>query len=676
MAKKKNPEEEEVKAESEVEVDAEAEEEEMIAPDSGPEEFISLPPDEEVLRLRKLPVKDLIDELFFSRQRLKNFLLERGVPVPEAVFVDESHKSLLDLGTSVYIESFSRREILSVPENAEAVNSTVKSFVMLFDSLISTNAFEEVMVSVEGVDEVMTVKQLLEDYDNSKVEEDKKVVVSIHDLRDQLEALIDEDSSGNKNLDDIDDDAIAATREMGDNEGITYRSKVGEGSYAFSEFSPFISEEMFNNLFSEEQANDEEGEAGDGFSDESELGDDAVFSDESELDEEESAGVAGGGGITDDMEVGDGPVFDDKSDVDKVDTTFASFDEKEPSEDDSEDEVAFDDFDSFDEKSAEINMTDSEGAISEDDIDTLMAAGSNKNVNNNAKMSADDIEAMMAEAEDVEVPAVKDEKVSADDIEAMMAEASEEDSSQDISVSEKDSSTESVPDANWEKTVEAKMKSAYDDSLISIDAQGADAGKVEKASVDDIDAMMAEAKAPSTAKVEKVSVDDIDAMMAEAKAPSTAKDEKVSADDIDAMMAEAKAPSTAKDEKVSADDIEAMMAEAQGEDSSLATPAPEEDSSKKSAPDENWEKTVEAKTKSAYNDSLITISGAESFDKDISGSSTKVKDPSEAVSMDKLVDFDTTIAPDEDWERTVNAKTKKEYEDDLINIQKIQEKLK
>ena len=34
----------------------------MIAPDSGPEEFISLPPDEEVLRLRKLPVKDLIDE--------------------------------------------------------------------------------------------------------------------------------------------------------------------------------------------------------------------------------------------------------------------------------------------------------------------------------------------------------------------------------------------------------------------------------------------------------------------------------------------------------------------------------------------------------------------------------------------------------------------------------------
>ncbi len=676
MAKKENPEEEVV----------EAEEDELIHPDIEPDEFISLPPEEEVLRLRKLPVKDLIDELFFSRQRLKNFLQERGVPVPESVFADESHKNLLDLGTSVYIESFSRREILSVPENTEAVNSTVKSFVMLFDSLISTNAFEEVMVSVEGVEEVMTVKQLLEDYDNSKVEEEKKVVVSVHDLRDQLEALIDEDSSGNKNLDDIDDDAIAATREMGDGAGLTYHSKVGEGSYAFSEYSPFISEEMYNNLFSEEQeGNDEEDEAvnegeasGEVFSDESEVEDGEIFSDESEVEDGEV--------FSDESEVEDGEVFSDESEVDE--SAFAPFDQTGASDDDLEDEVSFDDFESFDEKSAEINMADGDEAISEDDIDTLLAAGPSKKVNEKAKMSEDDIEAMMAEAGGAAKPAAKDEKVSEDDIEAMMAEAGgaakpaakdEKVSADDIEAMMAEAGDAAKPEAKDEKV------SADDIEAMMAEAGGAakPAAKDEKVSADDIEAMMAEAggAAKPAAKDEKVSADDIEAMMAEAGGATkpAAKDEKVSADAIEAMMAEAGGATkpAAKDKKVSADDIEAMMAEAsENGKASEASPAPEKDSAIKAVPDVNWEKTVDAKTKNSYNDGLISISGAGDFDKNISGSSTKVKDPSEAVSMDKLVDFDTQAAPDEDWEKTVIAKTKHEYDDDLINIRKIQEKLK
>lgn len=215
------------------------------------EEYLTLPPEEEIARLCKLKVPDLINELFFARQRLKTFLEDKGIPVPEFSLDALSHKNLLDLASSAYIESFTRESINSVGSDVEAVNSSVKSFVILFDSLISTNAFEEVSVSVEGMDEVITVKQLLEDYDNNRIDEEKKVVVTVKDLRDQLEALVDEDSSGNKSFEDIDDDDIAATRETGtgEDEGMVFQSKLGEGLYSSSQFSPFITQEVFDNLF-------------------------------------------------------------------------------------------------------------------------------------------------------------------------------------------------------------------------------------------------------------------------------------------------------------------------------------------------------------------------------------------------------------------------------------------
>jgi hypothetical protein len=433
------------------------------------DDYISLPPEEEILRLRKLQVNDLITELFFARQRLKNFLQERGIAVPETIFEDETHKNLLDLNASVYINNFTRREILNIPDGANAVNSTVKSFVMLFDSLISTNAFEEVLVSVEGVDEVITVKQLLEDYDNNKVDEEKKVVVAVHDLRDQLEALIDENSSGNKNFENIDDDAIAATRELGaDGVEKLFDSKLGEGGYAFSEYSPFISQEMFNSMFSELQFAGQE-------------------------DDKPAKNTEGL--LDDSTEIGEDIVFDDSTDIEEIEEAVPG----------GADDEVFEDFDSFEEKSDEKLDIAGDAEMSEDDIEAMLKAGQadNETVSENDidalfngdddddNMSDDDIEDMLAGNDAVSAePTMEEEDAkpfTSDDIEAMVAEAAAKRASGDFdedisgsSTSVKDPGkavsmdaldnfeTMASPDEDWENTVKKKTKHAYNDGIIAI----------------------------------------------------------------------------------------------------------------------------------------------------------------------------------------------------------------
>ena len=454
------------------------------------EDYISLPPEEEILRLRKLQVNDLITELFFARQRLKNFLQERGIAVPETIFEDETHKNLLDLNASVYINSFTRREILNIPDGANAVNSTVKSFVMLFDSLISTNAFEEVLVSVEGVDEVITVKQLLEDYDSNKVDEEKKVVVAVHDLRDQLEALIDENSSGNKNFENVDDDAIAATRELGaDGVEKLFDSKLGEGGYAFSEYSPFISQEMFNSMFSELQSmgsdDDKSGRNKDGLLDDStDIGEDKVFDDTTEIEEAEAAAALANGANNEVFE--DFESFEEKSD-EKLDIAG----DAEMSEDDIE-------------AMLKAGQGDNE-AVSEDDIDALFSADDDDEDDEDDEddddddddddatksMSEDDIEAMLAGNGVLSAEPVTEDQDSkpftGDDIEAMVAEAaakraaggfdedisgsstSVKDPGQAVSMDALDSlETMASPDDDWENTVKNKTKHAYNDGIIAI----------------------------------------------------------------------------------------------------------------------------------------------------------------------------------------------------------------
>jgi len=223
---------------------------------SAPTSAMLASPEDEFQRLRKLSTADLVNELFFARQKLRTFLEEKGIPVPELTLDTETHKTLLDLTSSVFLENFSRSSIRSIGEDVESVNSSVKSFVMLFDSLISTNSFEQVMVSVEGSDEPCTVKKLLEDYDNNRVDEDRKVVISVHDLHAQLGALIDEDSSGNKTFDDVADTAIAETRNTQNAEsGKTYHSRLGQGAFSFGEYSPFISQEAYDSLFSAQAEN-------------------------------------------------------------------------------------------------------------------------------------------------------------------------------------------------------------------------------------------------------------------------------------------------------------------------------------------------------------------------------------------------------------------------------------
>ena len=230
----------------------------VTAESASSEDYVSLPPEEEILRLRKLQVGDLINELYFARQRLKNFMQERGIRVPEFSFGEDPNKGALDFASAKFIDNFSREAILGIKEDVDSVQSSVKSFVVLFDSLITTNAFEEVSVSVEGNDRIHMVKDLLEEYDNNRIDEDKRVVVAVKDLRDQLETLIDEDSSGVKNFEDVDDDDIAATRETGEAGG--YQSKLGEGGFAFGKYSPFISQDVFDNLFSEHFAGSDDDE--------------------------------------------------------------------------------------------------------------------------------------------------------------------------------------------------------------------------------------------------------------------------------------------------------------------------------------------------------------------------------------------------------------------------------
>ncbi|MBN2641349.1 MAG: hypothetical protein JXR78_06840 [Victivallales bacterium] len=494
------------------------------------DDYISLPPEEEILRLRKLQVNDLITELFFARQRLKNFLQERGIAVPETIFEDETHKNLLDLNASVYINNFTRREILNIPDSANAVNSTVKSFVMLFDSLISTNAFEEVLVSVEGVDEVITVKQLLEDYDSNKVDEEKKVVVAVHDLRDQLEALIDENSSGNKNFENIDDDAIAATRELGaDGVEKLFDSKLGEGGYAFSEYSPFISQEMFNSMFSELQFTGQE--------------------------DDKSAKNAEGL-LDDSTEIGEDIVFDDSTDIEEIEEVVPGG---------AADEV-FEDFDSFEEKSDEKLDIAGDAEMSEDDIEAMLKAGQA----DNETVSENDIDALFNGDDDDD----DDDNISEDDIEDMLA-------GNDVLSAEPDDATKNM------------------------------------------------------------SEDDIEAMLAGNDAVSTEPDDAT--------------------KNMSEDDIEAMLA---GNDTVSAEPTMEEEDAKPFTSDDIEAMVAEAAAKRASGD----------FDEDISGSSTSVKDPGQAVSMDALDNFETMASPDEDWENTIKKKTKHAYNDGIIAINKISSK--
>lgn len=228
----------------------------MDSADAGQNDYVSLPAEEELARLRKLSTADLVNELFFSRQRLRTFLEEKGIPVPDFVIDSQTHKTLLDLTASSAVENFSRDTIRGIGEDVEAVNSSVKSFVMLFDSLISTNSFEQVMVSVEGAEEPCTVKQLLENYDNSRIDEDRRVVIAVRDLKSQLASLIDENSSGSKSFEDVDDDDIAATRssDAAAAEDKSYRSRLGQGAYAFGQFSPFISQEMLDGMMAKQES--------------------------------------------------------------------------------------------------------------------------------------------------------------------------------------------------------------------------------------------------------------------------------------------------------------------------------------------------------------------------------------------------------------------------------------
>ena len=311
----------------------------MEPADAGQNDYVSLPVEEELARLRKLPTADLVNELFFSRQRLRTFLEEKGIPVPDFVIDSQTHKTLLDLTASSAVDNFSRDTIRGIGEDVEAVNSSVKSFVMLFDSLISTNSFEQVMVSVEGAEEPCTVKQLLENYDNSRIDEDRRVVIAVRDLKSQLSSLIDENSSGSKSFEDVDDDDIAATRSSdAADEDKSYRSRLGQGAYAFGQFSPFISQEMLDGMMAKQESAE------------------AYFSDK--LEDHDGEQDEWGGDRSGNEEKGKGEdinLFDDDADVPD------------------EQKDIFDDFYSADDKtpSAAGNKVES---LSADDIEKLMGS--------------------------------------------------------------------------------------------------------------------------------------------------------------------------------------------------------------------------------------------------------------------------------------------------------------
>ena len=204
-------------------------------------------PEQEMARLDRLKTPELVSEFYFARQRLKTFLETYGIYVPELTFGQEKPPGQLNIASAVYLESFTRAAIRGIGAEVDSVSSSVKSFVVLFDSLISTNAFEEVKVMVDGMEESRTVRQLLEDYDNNRISEDRRVVISVVDLKRQLDSLIDDTSSGSKTFDNVDDEAIAATRENKPEDKV-FRPGEG-GKHDYSGYSPYISQETFDGLF-------------------------------------------------------------------------------------------------------------------------------------------------------------------------------------------------------------------------------------------------------------------------------------------------------------------------------------------------------------------------------------------------------------------------------------------
>ncbi|MDD3118216.1 MAG: hypothetical protein PHQ27_03475 [Victivallales bacterium] len=203
-------------------------------------------PEQEIARLNRLKTSDLLHEFYFARQRMKSFLESHGINVPELRLEQEQSRPELDMATAVYLENFTRSSIRNIGVDVNCVSSSVKSFVVLFDSLISTNAFEDANVMIEGSDEIRTVRQLLEDYDNNRIGDDRKVVISALDLKQQLDSLIDDTSSGSKNFEDVDDKAIAAARNKPEDKMF---HPEAQDFREFSNFSPYISQEIFDGLF-------------------------------------------------------------------------------------------------------------------------------------------------------------------------------------------------------------------------------------------------------------------------------------------------------------------------------------------------------------------------------------------------------------------------------------------
>ncbi len=330
------------------------------------EEMILLPPEEEVARLKKLKIPELVNELYFARQRLKTFLESHGIAVPELTFEERSHKAQLDISAAVFLENFTRASIRGIPVDVEAVSSSAKSFVILFDSLISTNAFEEVQVTVEGMDESCTVRQLLEDYDNNRIGEDRRVVVSTVDLKRQIDSLIDDTSSGSKSFEDIDDEVIASTRDTSGSGDKAYKSKMGEGAYSFGQFSPYISQEIYDGLFSQRAEDmdiqeEEEQESAVGFGD---SGDESAESDAMVFDDNA------------DIPIEAADIFDDNVDMsdEEINKIISSAKPGQTEESQEEGELSSDDIDSFftdNAAAAEEEKPENEGAFSPDDIDSF-----------------------------------------------------------------------------------------------------------------------------------------------------------------------------------------------------------------------------------------------------------------------------------------------------------------
>ena len=137
---------------------------------------------QELKRLLELQTPELIKEFNESRERFREYLRKHGIEVPNMLIVDQPQGVSGEPGRSILLDDFNAQTIKAIDKSVITVYSTADSFLKLFEQIPSSQALENMTVTIDGKPPC-TAKDLSEQVKTSVIPKDAQLVVASSDLK-------------------------------------------------------------------------------------------------------------------------------------------------------------------------------------------------------------------------------------------------------------------------------------------------------------------------------------------------------------------------------------------------------------------------------------------------------------------------------------------------------------